>query len=145
MDTNLNIIKEKVSMLSQINNEISELYRRKSLLERQILTDVDTEIVQYKNTLDDRYLENIEIDIEHLLTVGLLYKKKLNHEKVRELHPDVYMWGRKIIFDYETALLSFRDKKKFWKVISECTDVVEKVSVKPKSSKRSGQKYGRKT
>jgi hypothetical protein len=55
------------------------------------------------------------------------------------------MWGRKIIFDYETALLSFRDKKKFWKVISECTDVVEKVSVKPKSSKRSGQKYGRKT
>jgi hypothetical protein len=138
-------LNDKISKLKDINNEISHLYRQKSLLERQILDDVDTHIIQYKNTLDENVIENIEIDIENILTIGVLYKKKLNHNLLKQKHPDVYMWGRKIIFDYETALLSFRDKKKFWKVISECTEVVEKVSVKPKTNQKAGKKYGRKT
>jgi len=138
-------LKDKANKLAHINKEINSLYIQKSLLERHILEDVDAHILQYKNTLDENVLDKIEIDIEDIITIGLLYKKKLNHEKLKEKHPDVYMWGRKIIFDYDTALLSFRDKKKFWKVIAECTEIKEKVSVKPKTEKRVGRKYGRKT
>lgn len=129
-------VKHLVERLKKVNDDIGDLYKEKRSLENQILDAVDVHIIKYKETLDETHLENIEITVDNLVMIGLLYRNSLNHELLKEKHPDVYMWGRKIVFDYNTALLSFRNKKKFWKVITECTERKEKVTVKPLTNKK---------
>lgn len=136
-------MKEKVDELQRLKDDIHTLYLKKTRLEREIMDEVDNRIIEYKQTLHLGDLENLEITIDDLVTIGLLYRNSLNHDLLKEKHPDVYMWGRKIVFDFETALLSFRDKKKFWKVIADCTEKKEKVTVTP--IKKGGKKRGRYT
>ena len=129
-------LKEKVEELKILKKEIAELYKKKGRLERSILDEIDETLIEYKKTMDEKELDKIEITIDDLVEVGITYEKKLNHDLLKHDFPDVYMWGRKIIFDYNTALLSFRDKKKFWKVIAHCTEKKEKVFVKPITNKK---------
>lgn len=132
---------DKLSELQKVKENLHTLYLKKTRLEREIMDEVDSRIIEYKQTLNLGNLENLEITIDDMVTIGLLYRNSLNHELLKEKHPDVYMWGRKIVFDFDTALLSFRDKNKFWKVIAECTEKKEKVSVKP--IKKGGKKHAR--
>lgn len=134
-------MKDKVDELRKLKDDIHALYLKKTRLEREIMDEVDNRIIEYKQTLHLGDLENMEITIDDMVTIGLLYRNSLNHDSLKEKHPDVYMWGRKIVFDFETALLSFRDKKKFWQVIAECTEKKEKVKVTP--LKKGGKKYVR--
>lgn len=129
-------LKEKVDELKVIKKEIAALYKKKSRLERLILDEIDETIVEYKQTMEEQELNKIEITIDDLVEAGITYEKKLNHDLLKHKFPNVYMWGRKIIFDYNTALLSFTDKKKFWKVIAECTETKENVFVKPITKKK---------
>lgn len=134
-------LKDNVDKLQKVKEDIHALYRTKSRLEREIMDEVDNHITQYKKTANLNDLENIEITVDDMLTVGLLYRNSLNHDSLREKYPDVFMWGRKIIFDFETALLSFNDKKKFWKVIADCTEKKEKKEIKIHKNKR--RNYGK--
>lgn len=135
------MIKDKVNELQKVKDDIHALYINKNRLEREIMDEVDNHIIQYKQTLSLGDLENMEITIDDVVTIGLLYRNSLNHDSLKEKHPDVYMWGRKIVFDFELALLSFMDKKKFWKVIADCSEKKEKIEIKP--IKKGRKKYGR--
>mgnify|MGYP000929290900 CR=1 FL=1 len=126
-------LSEKVEKLKILKSQLKSLYLDKLSLEKDIVSQIE------KSTDDELSILNHENTLE----IALLSEKKVDYDKLKELYPNVYQWGLVPMFNYKKALLSFEDKKMFWKIMNDCKVDIEtkKLKVK-KNAKRTYKKYG---
>ena len=123
-------LSDNVKELKELNKEIKALNNKKYKVEQEILKELDNFQVSDKAR---------HIEIDDIVTIGVLYKNKIDEEKLKQNYPTLYEQGLSTIFSYKQALLCFDNKKDFWNVMKDCI-VKEKVyKTKPKKKKYLGK------
>jgi hypothetical protein len=118
-------LSEKLTKIREYRSEIKGLYVKINTLEKEIVKEVEEG--------GSPFIQGGNGELEEII---ILYKEKLDIDKIRDLYPSVFNYGQKIVFDWKQATLSFDNPNDFWKLMRDCKKIETTVKKEKKAKKK---------